>query len=112
MRISIKDVCTTQMLWNNSDNNNYIYKVTMFLDSNYVSRNCTDQVEFQLDKCLTYSATENFFFANYKFFTSGSSCCFGVGGGSSSIGSTVQIIFCECQEDNCNGDLPHQIPNA
>ena len=93
----------------NSSMNEWIFVNWWCLsDYNLVDRNCTDQYTFQLDQCLTYSAKYNL--VNFTFFTYGNSCCYSISG--TSDGLKIQTIACECQADNCNGDLPHQIPNA
>lgn len=91
---------------------NIICKVTMFIDYYYVLRNCSTSgvglyYRPELGGCITQD--EQYGSINATYFAYGSGCCRVVS--STDIASQSKVINCECYADNCNGDLPHQIPN-
>src|SRR6218665_3380219 len=80
----------------------------MFIDNYYtVNRACIGvEVDFfYKNPCLQYTVAFALF--NYTSFSYGSSCCY-----SFLTNTEVRSITCQCQMDNCNGDLPHGMPNA
>src|SRR6218665_122500 len=77
----------------------------MYVDEYAVSRTCSEGMVNICPPDIVFRQSD---LANLTFFRHGSSCCLGT----SSPLLGVEGIECFCQMDNCNGDLPHQIPNA
>lgn len=85
-----------------------INKVLIFIDYYSVIRDCTG---FGLDSFIRKQCPPNTITneqGNYTYFSYGSSCCQWF----RSTRTDTESMICQCQTDNCNGVLPHRMPNA
>lgn len=127
--LALREICThafwypyDRLIWNriqnslphsihDEDKNTtriYFLKWSCFLEYYAVSRECANDTNaYQLDQCLVDG--ENYTQYNYTFFTYGSSCCYSYTGVVNGV-IYQSFIFCLCRENDCNGDLPRNMP--